>query len=329
MRGEPLVATGVASPMSCALIQPTGLRQIFERNRDRPWLFVRPGGNWGDFLIYAGAEKMADALGLDWSTCESPAFAQRATTAEHCIYLHGSGGYNSWGSGRPFLDLEQAATRAVHLVVQGPQSSEAAPDKLKSRFERALAAVRCRELVFFARETTTLQVLQALDLAQYGVTLGLDHDTALALDAADLCAIAGLQEMPRGNYDLIVFREDNERLLPAPNATHPAGVVIDPALAAKSFAHWMRIHLNSRAIVTNRLHSAIVCTLAGKPVTIAPGAYHKNRSVWEYSLSAQGATWADAIRPQESVCWGWLPSFIRNSYKVGQMRLMLQRVPLR
>jgi hypothetical protein len=100
-------------------------------------------------------------------------------------------------------------------------------------------------------------------------------------------------------------------------------------LAAKSFAHWMRIHLNSRAIVTNRLHSAIVCTLAGKPVTIAPGAYHKNRSVWEYSLSAQGATWADAIRPQESVCWGWLPSFIRNSYKVGQMRLMLHRVPLR
>lgn len=305
------------------------LRQIFERHRERPWLFVRPGGNWGDYLIYAGAEKMANAAGLTWSSCDSAELEHQATTPDHCIYLHGSGGYNSWGSGRPFFDLERSVAREVHLVVQGPQSSEAAPEKLKSRFERALAAVRCRDLIFFAREKTTLQVLNALSLEQYGTTLGLDHDTALALEPADLCAIAGLREMPRGNYDLVVFREDNERLPPGLDAAHPTGVVIDPAGAASSFAHWMRMHLYSRTITTNRLHSAIVCAIAGKPVTIAPGSYHKNHSVWEYSLSGKGVAWADAIRPQENPFWGRLPRFIRNSYKVGRMRLMLHRVPIR
>jgi hypothetical protein len=305
------------------------LRQIFERNRERPWLFVRPGGNWGDYLIYAGAEKMAEATGLDWTSCDSAELEHRATPPGHCIYLHGSGGYNSWASGRPFFDLERSVTREVHLVVQGPQSCEAAPERLKSRFERALASVRCRDLIFFAREQTSLHVLQTLGLEQYGATLGLDHDTALALEPEDLCAIAGLHEMPRGNYDLIVFREDNERLPPGLNASHPTGVVIDPAGAATSFAHWMRIHLYSRAITTNRLHSAIVCAIAGKPVTIAPGSYHKNRSVWEHSLSEKGVAWTDAIRPQESPFWSRLPRFIRNSYKVGRMRLMLHRVPIR
>lgn len=305
------------------------LRGIFERHRERPWLFVRPGGNWGDYLIYAGAEKMADAVGLDWTSCDSAELEHRLTTPDHCIYLHGSGGYNSWASGRPFLDLEKATAREVHLVVQGPQSCENAPEKLKSRFEQALASIRCRDLIFFAREKTTLQVLQELGLAQYGATLGLDHDTALALEPGDLCVIAGLREMPRGNYDLIVFREDNERLPPGLNASHPKGVVIDPAGAATSFAHWMRIHLYSRTITTNRLHSAIVCAIAGKQVTIAPGSYHKNRSVWEHSLSEKGVAWTDAIRPQENPFWGRLPRFIRNSYKVGRMRLMLHRVPIR
>ena len=305
------------------------LRQIFERHRERPWLFVRPGGNWGDYLIYAGAEKMADAAGLNWSSCDSAELEHQVTTPEHCIYLHGSGGYNSWGSGRPFFDLERSVAREVHLVVQGPQSTENAPAKLKSRFERALASMRCRELLFFAREETSLQVLHDIELSRYGATLGLDHDTALALEPHDLCAIAGLREMPHGNYDLVVFREDNERLPPAVHASHPTGIVIDPAGAASSFAHWMRIHLYSRTITTNRLHSAIVCAIAGKPVTIAPGSYHKNRSVWEYSLSGKGVAWSDAIRPQENPFWERLPRFIRNSYKVGRMRLMLHRVPIR
>lgn len=315
--------------MSCALTHPWGLRQVFERHRDRPWLFVRPGGNWGDYLIYAGAEKMANETGLHWSSCESDEFEQQATTSDHCIYLHGSGGYNSWCSGRPFLDLERATARQVQLVVQGPQSTEAAPDKLKSRFQRALASIRCRELVFFARENTSLQVLNELQFEQYGATLGLDHDTALALEASDLCAIAGVQKMPAGQYDLVVFREDNERPLAAVNALHPAGIVIDPTRVAKDFGHWMRIHLYSRAITTNRLHSAIVGAIAGKPVTIGAGSYHKNRSVWEFSLSGQGVQWVDAIKPHKSLWWDRLPERIRDSYKLRQIRLALHRVPIR
>jgi hypothetical protein len=90
----------------------------------------------------------------------------------------------------------------------------------------------------------------------------------------------------------------------------------------------VRIHLFARSITTNRLHSAIIGAIAGKPVTIGPGSYHKNRSVWQYSLAERGVRWVDAIEPPAAGLWQRLPSRIRDSYKIRQLRLALHRVPL-
>lgn len=308
------------------------LRQVFERHSDRPWIFVRPGGNWGDYLIYAGAEKIADSLGLRWLSCDTEAFQSVVTTPDCCIYLHGGGGFNSWCSGRAFLNLELALARAVHLVVQGPQSAERNREWLATRFKAALSSVNCHHCIFFAREDVTFGLLQDLSLNAYGVTVCRDHDTALSLEAKDLLSIAKLAEMPAGKYDLTVIREDNEQPSAATrNAASivkatPTGVTLDPAHAT-SFSHWVRIHLYARSITTNRLHSSIVGIIAGKSVAIGPGSYHKNRSVWLYSMKGRGVQWVDQIVPPARGLWHLLPQKIQNSYKARQLRLAFHGVP--
>lgn len=277
---------------------------------------------------------MANALGLQWTSCETPEFQSLVTTNEHCIYLQGGGGYNSWGSGRAFVNLELALARPVHLVVQGPVSTEGNREWLASRFRSALSAIHCRDFLFYAREESTLGLLHALRLQESGATVCKDHDTAMALEDRDLLAIAGLSSMPAGNYDLVVLREDNEQPACAEEVGNTrtsapaAGVALDPAYVATSFAHWVRIHLHARSITTNRLHSSIAGAIAGKPVTIGPGSYHKNRSVWQYSLKDRGVRWTDQIEPPASFWWQLLPQRIRDSHKVGRLRLAIRGVPL-
>lgn len=310
------------------------LQQVFERYRNRPWVFLRPMGNWGDHLIFAGAESMANALGLQWTSCETPEFQSLTTTSAHCIYLQGGGGYNSWGSGRAFVNLEMALARPVHLVVQGPVSTEGNREWLGIRFRSALSVINCREFLFYAREESTLELLNSLHLQDLGATVYQDHDTALALKDSELLTIAGLSAMPAGNYDLVVLREDNEQ--PActagdhvKTAAPATGIALDPAYVATSFAHWVRIHLHAKSITTNRLHSSIAGAISGKPVTIGPGSYHKNRSVWQCSLKDRGVRWTDQIEPPSTFWWQLLPQRVRDSHKVGRLRLAIHGVPLR
>jgi len=309
------------------------LRQVFEKYRDHPWVFLRPLGNWGDDLIFAGAERLADRVGLKWKSFEKDGFQAISTTQEHCIYLHGGGGYNHWCSGRAIENLELALNRSVHLVVQGPVSTETSSDWLADRFKRALSEIKPQDFLFFAREQITLKTLNDVELPALGATLYHDHDTALALTEEDILDIAELKSMPNGKYDLIVFREDPEQPVHSVSEgikgqIKSRAVILDPAYAARTFRHWVRIHLYAKSITTNRLHSSILGTVAGKPVTLGPGSYHKNRSVWEYSLANRGVDWTDFIVPQTKSIWNYLPKQIQNSYKMRRLRLAINRVPL-
>jgi hypothetical protein len=312
--------------MSAAGGEPDAtLAGLFEAHRGHPWLFVRPGGNFGDHLIYAGAERLASALKLRWATCDARNFDTGAITPEHCIYLHGGGGYNTWGSGRPFRNLAHAVSRASPLVVQGPQTLESASAAIKDRIQGALRDRRCERLVFFARERYSLAALSAMSID--GMELAVDHDTAFHLATRDVLDLAGLSAVPLGRYELTAYREDDER--PGTNAGTPArGVVLDPAYAAASFSHWLRIHLFATRVLSNRLHSCIVSSLVGKPVTLAFGSYHKNRSIWDYSLAARGVDWTEGILAPRT-WWSTLPRRLKDSHKLGKLKLMLRGVPVR
>ena len=68
----------------------------------------------------------------------------------------------------------------------------------------------------------------------------------------------------------------------------------------RSFNQWVALHRRARCIVTNRLHSAIASVVLGKQTVLLPNSYHKNRSVWEYSLRERGVLWSDEL-PVRSV----------------------------
>lgn len=305
--------------------RPSTLEAVFRQHCDRPWIFVRPGGNWGDHLIYAGAEHLARHCGLRWTSHDAATFAHAQTSDAHGIYLHGGGGYNTWGTGRPFEVLRSATGRDVAIVVQGPQTLEDGEDPVRVRFADALRAIRARRVVFFARERRSLEVLHNLELV--GVELALDHDTAFHLDEQAVLELAEVDRVPQPRYDLTAYRDDDEKRADTLGA-RARGVILDPAYAAGTFAHWLRIHLFARTLLTNRLHSGIAGALLGKPVTLAPGAYHKNRSIWEFSLAPRGVQWTDGIQAGFRL-WEYVPRRLRESYKVGKLLLMLQRVPTR
>ena len=79
------------------------------------------------------------------------------------------------------------------------------------------------------------------------------------------------------------------------------------------------MHVYAKSISTNRLHSAILGAICGKPVTLGPSSSHKNKSVWQYSLASGNVRWAHSIEPPNR--WRLLPARIRNSHRMRQLHL--------
>lgn len=303
------------------------LTTVFSRYPDRRWIAVQPGGNWGDHLIYMGADKLAKSANINWEVTDYRLFPSMRIEPGTCIFLHGSGGLNSWSSGRAFDNLAHAVRVPGATVVQGPQTCETGNPRISERFTSMLRDAECDSLTILAREVDSWRYLR--EVLPASVTVGLAEDTALALDKEDLIVSAGLSAAPDGRYDLLILRQDNEN--PGSRfAGHTAKLVMDPAVYADSFRHWLRIHLYARSIVSNRLHSAIAGSIAEIPTTLCPGSYHKNQSVWDYSLAARGVHWADNV-PQAgerdfdlvAIC----PRFIRNSWKFQRLVYRLRGMP--
>lgn len=307
--------------------QQLTLEGLLSRHAGREWYFVNPGGNWGDQLIYEGAHFLADRLGLRRQDFDFRNFDPTAIPTGAAIYLHGSGGFNPWGSKRAFRILAQALSVRDALVVQGPQSCSTTTPETEALLAESLRDSRASEIHLLARERATERFLAERLPAH--VHLHIDHDTAFQLPVNRLLELAQVSHFGKGRYRLIAAREDNEA--PAlPPQIHGRAVQLDPATYAISFRHWLRIHAQATSITSNRLHSAILGSLLGKPVTLLPGSYHKNRSVWEHSLRQRGVNWSDGFAPIASVTTRrhWLPRWLRQSWKFERAVKRLQGVPL-
>ena len=42
------------------------LEELFKLNQGKKWVFIAPGGNQGDSMIYQGAYKLADKCGIHY-----------------------------------------------------------------------------------------------------------------------------------------------------------------------------------------------------------------------------------------------------------------------
>ncbi len=100
--------------------KPGALEKLYRANQQRPWVFVEPGGNFGDLLIYQGAYELANRCRLDYQVIDYEAFLNTEISPETAVYLQGGGGYNPYNSGKVFRLLEHALSVEHPCVVQGP-----------------------------------------------------------------------------------------------------------------------------------------------------------------------------------------------------------------
>lgn len=302
------------------------LYQTFEELRGTRMLFVEPGGNWGDYLIYFGAEKLAHQAGIEIEKMSIKEFLARNSDDSN-VYIHGGGGFNEWCSGASFDCLGFALQNYKNTVVYGPCTTSINVPFLNERFSKCFENTIAKRVIIFAREQLTYDLLQRVDATRINAEINIDHDTALHLTKQDLLERAGEEA---NNYTLFGYRIDNEsssvKLQPS-----CLRCVFDPPMYATSFEHWIRIHAHAKKIITNRTHSSIAGAILEKDTTLFASKYHKNESIWKYSLKQKGVTWADddtathIIKP--TLLETLVPSVLHRSYKVNGMTRWFNRVP--
>ena len=90
---------------------------LFKTNKNSNFIFVKPGGNYGDNLIYMGAEKLAKKYSLSVQTLDHNVFLSSTPEADCIIYIHGSGGYNPWCSNNAAKCLKHALKSDAFLTI--------------------------------------------------------------------------------------------------------------------------------------------------------------------------------------------------------------------
>ena len=308
-------------------VQEKPLAESLSRFRERAFLFVEPGGNWGDGLIYLGAQTLARRLGLRWRRLSYAEFIAQKPDDSVAVYVHGGGGFNYFCSGKAPTAFLHAVSHYPGPIILGPTTVDDAEGFVEAKLLPGLHTRLASEVVMFVRERTSLAALAGRLPAE--IDLHLDHDTALQLTSEDV--LHGRAQVAR--YALLALRQDNE----APDGRTFGrfdGVRLDPAFYGRSFDHWMRIHTLASRIITNRTHSSILGAILRKPTTLLGGSYHKNRSIWEYSLAPRGVQWLDwnvdaanrnpVVNPwQRQPVIGWLA----RSWKVQRALKRVQGVP--
>lgn len=267
------------------------LKDIFERFRDRLFIFVEPGGNQGDYLIYAGAKKLANDVGIEYKSFffdgqTSPASFWNMVNAEidrnqsDIIFLHGGGGFNSMYGWSPRLLKILRTMFPKNLIIVGPTSATLEPRYLSRILPRD------KEIIFFTRELISYKFMKRFYSNVY-----VDHDTALHLTKNSAEFKSFCMGLPvKSDHKLLILRQDPEAVpLPKAIKRDDYDIVCDPTSGNRE--EWLKYHLWSSTITSNRTHSAIFGAIAGKEVKLFANSYHKNRAIWEFSLQKLGVKW--------------------------------------
>jgi len=260
---------------------------LFQKYSDKKFVFIEPGGNWGDYLIYKGAYKLAQLVKLDYSILTYSEYQNTYSISADIVYIHGGGGFVPWWTGKPANILNKLSANFHGTLILGPTTYFNDDDYIKKIFYDCFRYCNYRALYVFARELTSYKVVEKHLHCKSEIVY--DHDTALNLVRSD---IIGNQQY-KGKYTLYAMRNDKEL---NKSQSYNYFSWLDPIGVSSSFNEWLNIHLKAKQIITNRTHSAILGAILGIPTTLLPNNYHKNRSIWEYSLRERGVEWLDSIK---------------------------------
>ena len=238
------------------------------KGKDVAWCQVP--GNHGDHFIDRVAGRMLENNASSFTTFRSEPSeflysAEDVLKSEPEVVLwmgNGNLGGNLYSNiHQKFVEVcEVAEVSSVEVVVS--------PCTANSEFEVG------DHVTVFAREHTTAEML------------GCEFVPDLALDY-DRYSVYSFSKSSRGSG--LFLRTDAEI-----EVRHVSNIG-DPAKIAESLDEYIGLASKYKKIVTNRLHFAIISLGLGKDVTLLPGSYHKNRSVYEASLEELGCQWSSDV----------------------------------
>lgn len=261
------------------------LERFLQEYSDRDFLFVAPGGNMGDHLIWAGGRKLADSLGLSYSWVRiSPRSKVPRLMRNVIIYVHGCGGYKP-DSPWIFQLLKRLRWRNPdNLLAVGPSTVELDDEFIEDKLEGIGIDW------FFTRDMRSYEFMKKHEgvLADF---VYVDEDEAFNLVLGDgyLEKVTRMQPSQlRCDYRLLSLREKDTNVAPV-DIDYSQYDVVNPEPFYKS--RWARWHYEASSITSNRLHSAVLGSILGKKTFLIKGRWHKQRSVWEYSLRKRGVKW--------------------------------------
>jgi exopolysaccharide biosynthesis predicted pyruvyltransferase EpsI len=143
-------------------------------------------------------------------------------------------------------------------------------------------------IFLFSREGYSYVLLKNIFKNVPNVHVMLSPDTAFYLSKEDFSEI-------KNSHILVSLRNDRESILSyeckrkiiecALRRKHSKSVVATD-VGRQTFSTYLKLIINAEAVVTDRLHVAILGAILGKKVFLLSNVYHKNRGVYEYSLSS-------------------------------------------
>jgi len=265
---------------------------------------VTPGGNHGDTLIHLGLIKKLDEHGIDytslnleevyggdivtglkyvlnitaWKMGLEAGFQLLEIPDDADLILFEGGGYMNDIWYGPVL-LREILKRQDQPVVVAPQSYWFESTDLMGHFKDG------RPVTLFCRERRSLALLQGMTRPN-NVDIKVSDDTALYLDIEDLRPYIKSAWEP---YDLICFRKDKESII-APEKRREIiessdNPLVEDISKKGDLGDFISTVMDASLVHTDRLHVAIAAHILGKGATLYPNRYHKNRGVYEYSLS--------------------------------------------
>lgn len=264
------------------------LLDVFKWYSNCPFVFVKlNGGNWGDNLIRMGAEKLAKEVGLNIID-RVDSVINKEYGKDIVFYVHGCGGIGATYTGVMRTGHKEIREKYPDsVIIIGPTTAMISDNDLEQlKTELSLADDKT---YFFARELTTFEFMKK-NFPKLNVLI--DHCPSLYLTGDDFTFLSNVEG---GSGRLFLMREDRERVennkvwFEYDVEFNP----VDPCVVCSSFEEWVNLHNSASHIITDRLHSAILGCVLGKKVTLMPNYYHKNRSVWEYSLKDRGVEWVE------------------------------------
>jgi exopolysaccharide biosynthesis predicted pyruvyltransferase EpsI len=268
------------------------IKQLFKNNNDKEWMFITPGGNQGDHMIYTGAHKLAENTQLDYT---EKRFGRNREDipkigSDDIIYIHGGGGWCTWWNWTPRLVNLLSQKYPNNSMVVGPSTVAEQRWYLNKWLPKRSIKKR---IAFYAREHTTYNYMKNMieKLHMKNIKIYIDHDTSLHLEKGDEWLNALLECEAVDPFKLAVIRKDVESSgIPESVNIDDYDVVVD---ACQKGHNWAQLHLYASEILTDRSHSAILGAILGKKTKMFRGNYHKNRSIWEYSLKQRGVEWVE------------------------------------